>query len=217
MEVWQTSYLRRLRLGEENKEEQTTAWKYIWSALLHRATINKHLGCEVVKRCKYERVTDLGPSYCRPVQCSCSQSRRRRPARRTWSTCDPATCSTRTHGTCSPARLDNNNSLLLTLTRTQHQLSSPLHSIHYMVCSVHVQPIIVIATIILIFIRQLLLNLRPFLRFLNLIVTSATFFVWRGNLFLSPVVCLSVCLCVNRVTQRVMSAFSRNFGNVNRL
>ena len=31
VEVWQTSNLRRLRLGEEKKEEQTTAWKYIWS------------------------------------------------------------------------------------------------------------------------------------------------------------------------------------------
>jgi len=32
------------RLGEEkNEEEQTTAWKYIWSALLHRATTNNGL------------------------------------------------------------------------------------------------------------------------------------------------------------------------------
>jgi len=115
-----------------------------------RCLKSERINISVVKRCKYERATVLGPSYCRRVQCSCSQSRRRRPARRTWSTCDPATCSTRTHGTCSPARLDNNNSLLLTLIRTQHQLSSPLHSIHYMVCSVHVQPIIVITTIIMV-------------------------------------------------------------------
>jgi len=35
--------LRPLILGEEKKErkkEQTTRWKYIWSALLHRAIIN---------------------------------------------------------------------------------------------------------------------------------------------------------------------------------
>jgi len=41
VEVWQTSNLRRLRLGEEKKKEVTTGQKYIWSALLHRATINK--------------------------------------------------------------------------------------------------------------------------------------------------------------------------------
>jgi len=40
VEVWQASNLRRLRLGEEKKKEQTTVWKYIWSALFHRATIN---------------------------------------------------------------------------------------------------------------------------------------------------------------------------------
>ena len=35
-----TSNLQPLRLGEEKKkEEQTTGWKYIWSALLHWATI----------------------------------------------------------------------------------------------------------------------------------------------------------------------------------
>ena len=43
MQVWQTSNLLPLRLGEEkrNKEEQKTGWKYIWSALLHRVTVNK--------------------------------------------------------------------------------------------------------------------------------------------------------------------------------
>ena len=47
VEIWQTSNLRPLILGEERKKErkkkeQTTGWKYIWSALLHRATINEH-------------------------------------------------------------------------------------------------------------------------------------------------------------------------------
>jgi len=37
------SNLRPLRLGEEKKKEQTTGWKYIWSALLHRAAIKKLL------------------------------------------------------------------------------------------------------------------------------------------------------------------------------
>ena len=41
--------LRRLRLGEEikieRKKEQRTGWKYIWSALFHRATINQLLCC----------------------------------------------------------------------------------------------------------------------------------------------------------------------------
>jgi len=32
-----------IRRGKKRQKEQTTAWKYIWSALLHRATINyKH-------------------------------------------------------------------------------------------------------------------------------------------------------------------------------
>jgi len=34
--------IRRGKEEEEEEEEQTTARKYIWSALLHRATINKH-------------------------------------------------------------------------------------------------------------------------------------------------------------------------------
>jgi len=55
VEVWQTSYLRPLRLGEkkekkerkkekkERKKEETKAQKYKWSALLHRAAIiTKH-------------------------------------------------------------------------------------------------------------------------------------------------------------------------------
>ena len=29
-----------IRRGKKKKKEQTTAWKYIWSALFHRATIN---------------------------------------------------------------------------------------------------------------------------------------------------------------------------------
>ena len=45
VEVWQTSNLRRLRLGDEKKdrkkEEQTTGWKY--NALLHRATITSQV------------------------------------------------------------------------------------------------------------------------------------------------------------------------------
>ena len=45
VEVWQTSDLQPLRLGEEKKKEQTTGWKYIWSALLHRATIKNYLKC----------------------------------------------------------------------------------------------------------------------------------------------------------------------------
>ena len=43
VEVWQTSNLRPLKLGEEIKEEEEITWKYIWSALLHRATIKKTL------------------------------------------------------------------------------------------------------------------------------------------------------------------------------
>jgi len=43
VEVWQTSNLRRLRLGEEKKErrkkEVTAGQKYNGSALFHRATI----------------------------------------------------------------------------------------------------------------------------------------------------------------------------------
>ena len=61
MEVWQTSNLRRLRLGEERKKEeeekQTTALKYIWSALFHRATINEHISSEFrarLQRCIHE-------------------------------------------------------------------------------------------------------------------------------------------------------------------
>jgi len=42
--VWQTSNLRPLRLGKEKKKkEQTTGWKYIWSALLHWATIKTYI------------------------------------------------------------------------------------------------------------------------------------------------------------------------------
>jgi len=33
----------RRGIKKRKKKEQTTAWKYIWSALFHRATINKHL------------------------------------------------------------------------------------------------------------------------------------------------------------------------------
>jgi len=42
VEVWQTSNLRRLRLGEEKKkkEERTNYSMKIWYALFHRATIN---------------------------------------------------------------------------------------------------------------------------------------------------------------------------------
>ena len=34
-------HLQPLRLGEEKKEEETTGWKYIWPALLHRAAIKE--------------------------------------------------------------------------------------------------------------------------------------------------------------------------------
>jgi len=50
VEVWQTSNLRPLRLGEEKvrKKKKETGWKYIWSALLHRATIKKEQPCPSV-------------------------------------------------------------------------------------------------------------------------------------------------------------------------
>jgi len=43
VEVWQTSNLRRLRLGEEKKEERRTnhSMKIYMVSLLHRATINE--------------------------------------------------------------------------------------------------------------------------------------------------------------------------------
>jgi len=41
VEVWQTSNLRRLRLGEEKKEERTNhSMKIYMVSLFHRATIN---------------------------------------------------------------------------------------------------------------------------------------------------------------------------------
>jgi len=47
VEVWQTSNLRRLRLGEEKrrkKEERTNhSMKILWSALFHRATITTEM------------------------------------------------------------------------------------------------------------------------------------------------------------------------------
>ena len=41
VDVWQTSNLRRLRLGEEKKKEETTGQKYIMVCRIHRATIKK--------------------------------------------------------------------------------------------------------------------------------------------------------------------------------
>ena len=32
-----------IRRGKKKKKEQTTGWKYIWPALLHRAAINEHI------------------------------------------------------------------------------------------------------------------------------------------------------------------------------
>jgi len=47
VEVWQTSNLRRLRLGEEKeieeyrRQKKTTGQKIYWPALFHRADIKK--------------------------------------------------------------------------------------------------------------------------------------------------------------------------------
>ena len=54
VEVWQTSNLRRLRSGEEKKEERRTnhSMKIYMVSLLHRATINKSelLWCATARR-----------------------------------------------------------------------------------------------------------------------------------------------------------------------
>jgi len=41
VEVWQTSNLRRLRLGEEKKERTNHSMKIYVVSLFHRATIKK--------------------------------------------------------------------------------------------------------------------------------------------------------------------------------
>ena len=55
MEVWQTSNLRQLRLGEEKKErrkkERTNhSMKIYMVSLFHRATINYYLNTLTIKR-----------------------------------------------------------------------------------------------------------------------------------------------------------------------
>ena len=51
MEVWQTSNLRPLRLGEEIKkeEEERNSMKIYMVSLLHRATINKKAGYNIIE------------------------------------------------------------------------------------------------------------------------------------------------------------------------
>ena len=59
VEVWQTSNLRVLRLGEEIKkeEEEETGWKYIWSALLHRVTIINELTARSISTLQYNVIS----------------------------------------------------------------------------------------------------------------------------------------------------------------
>jgi len=63
VEVWQTSNLRRLRLGEEKKKEERRtnhSMKIYMVSLLHRATINNRFGKKVNGHIKTdERKTEI--------------------------------------------------------------------------------------------------------------------------------------------------------------
>jgi len=67
VEVWQTSNLRRLRLGEEIKKEEEEeeertnhSMKIYMVSLFHRATINQGSGMPLPN----EELSDIGPRPC---------------------------------------------------------------------------------------------------------------------------------------------------------
>jgi len=56
-----TAEIRRGKKEERRKKEETTGWKYIWPALLHRAAINN--GHYPLRRSKSFKDTDFGTNW----------------------------------------------------------------------------------------------------------------------------------------------------------
>ena len=81
MEVWQTSSLRRLRLGEEKKDEdrrqKKPQGKNIWPALFHRVAIIKFIKFKpIIKFKKSSNVTTMHAEEQLAVLCGREGNRR---------------------------------------------------------------------------------------------------------------------------------------------